>query len=248
MRQQYSLEEVLAQRSAPQSQATNLVPEHLLRRTVEVPSAKWRMQSDWSARVRATSDHHSRAFKSLLNKLAPSNLERIQAKLLLEVTEATSPCLAELLLEKGIGEQKFGAAYAQLCQQVTEAREYFKKDFLTACQVLFEGLVEGTPERARLLASVNFVGHLINSKAIPAKVLKICCDMMLEQRSELCFEGLCHLLGTCNWAFAHPRLKADVRRYIGLLTQTQEEFSSITKFKVRDLVETQSLAVLENLR
>lgn len=241
----YSQEQILALQSHTLSKQLTSVNPKFLNRKMLALSKKHRSQSERTKIVNENFDALERNCKSLLNKLAPTNFESISGKLLEILVPATSFKISCLVLEKASLEPKYSETYASLCQEAIRKCPFFREDLLSACQEFFEGVLENpdslSSQKKKIMGSVRFIGELFNRRMIPSKVLKLICNDLLSIEREECAEGVCYLLSTCKWVFEHKHFKEESHRWLKLLQEMSQSFSSRVKFQVLDLVENQEM-------
>jgi hypothetical protein len=191
--------------------------------------------------IKSDLDEITKLFKSLLNKLTPTNFEQIYLKIQPLLTPGTSKDLAALLLAKACQEIKYSETYAKLSKTLQINYEKFRDDLLAACQAIFESdsweRCENSNDKKKLMGLVAFIGELMNVRMLSTKVLLICCQYLLDKNNEVAAEGLCFLLSSFGEAFTgrYKELAHDMVSKLGLQAKG---FVPRIQFLVTDLVES----------
>ncbi|CAG9309918.1 unnamed protein product [Blepharisma stoltei] len=239
----YSYDEILSVKSQESSQIKSDAILKILDRKLKTVGSAWRSTPQ---KLKSSNDELTKNFKSLLNKLAPTNAESIQNKLLALLSPESSESLSLLILEKASAEGKYAETYAKMCVEISRQISYFRNNLLTACQVMFENSHENGEfsDRKKVLGCVRFIGELFKAKLIPPKIICSCCSYMLELGSEDSIEALCYLLSVCNSLFASPRYKETFHLYVVKLQELAKNLSSRLRFQVLDLSENKEIKTL----
>ena len=194
--------------------------------------------------IKSDLDEITKLFKSLLNKLTPTNFDQIYEKIKPLLTPDTSKDLSSLLLAKACQEIKYSETYAKLSKALQLSYERFRDDLLISCQQVFESdsweNCESMIEKKRLLGLVAFIGQLLNVRLLSTKVLLICCQQLLDKNNEIAAEGLCFLLSSFSTAFT-GRYKELAHDMVLKLETQAKSFPARIRFLVIDLVESNKI-------
>lgn len=213
----------------------------------KVLSSKTFLEASWRhipKVIKSDLDALTKSLKSLLNKLTPTNLEPIRAKIAELLNQETSKAFSVMLLGKACMELKYNETYCQLSKALISLFPYFRDDLLQACQNIFETNAWDSSDEAlnkkKMLGLVGFIGELMNARILSTKVLILCCELLLKKNTELAAEGVCYLLSVCSGAFS-SRYKEMAHNLISELQKRSVNFSSRIKFQIMDLIESNKI-------
>jgi hypothetical protein len=192
--------------------------------------------------IKSDLDSLTKGLKSLLNKLTPTNLDQISAKISELINKESSKVFSNLLLNKACMEYKYSETYCLLSKAIISLFPYFREDLLLACQNIFESNDwESTDNcKKKMLGLVGFIGELMNARILSTKVLISCCTLLIEKNNEQAAEGVCYLLSVCSGAFS-SKYKELAHNLINRLQEQAAKFSSRIRFQVLDLIESSKI-------
>ena len=194
--------------------------------------------------IKSDLDSLTKALKALLNKLTPTNLDQISAKISEQMNKEASKVFSGLLLNKACMEFKYNETYCQLAKALILLFPYFREDLLLACQRIFESETWDWTDmglgKRKTLGLVGFIGELMNSRILSTKVLISCCELLIQKNTEQAAEGVCYLLSVCSGAFS-SKYKELAHNLINQLQEQAQKFSSRIKFQVIDLIESKKI-------
>ncbi|CAG9335641.1 unnamed protein product [Blepharisma stoltei] len=239
----YNFDQILLARDHESSIVKSDALLKILERKIKIIDPNWRSIPQ---KLKSSNDELTKNFKSLLNRLAPTNAESIQTKLLALLTPESSESLSLLILEKASVEGKYSETYAKLCVNLCREVSYFRNTLLTACQFMFENSHENGEfsDRKKVLGCIRFIGELFKARLIPPKIICSCCNYMFSIGTEDTIEALCYLLSVCNALFSNSRYKETFHSYIVKLQELAKTLSSRLRFQVLDLTENQEIKTL----
>ena len=169
---------------------------------------------NYRAKLTGTKEEHEqikRKIKVTLNKLSPSNLDKLKEQLLEIGKESTNNLifLVQCIFEKAWSEVKYTQMYATLCKFLKEKfeahsfpgsdldprRNLFKYELLERCESSFtqtppEEFTDLTKEqieekksqiKKKTLGNVRFIGELFRVELITSKVILCCVDELLNK-------------------------------------------------------------------
>lgn len=114
--------------------------------------------------------------------------------------------LAELMVEKALGEPTFCSLYAVLCFELSRyyiedgnaKKIYFRHILLNICQTTFESFLNNCEniDRTKLLGLMKFLGELYTRGLLPAVIIKGCFDRMglIIEKVQNISEGISELV------------------------------------------------------
>ena len=168
----------------------------------------------YKAKLTGTKEEHEqikRKIKITLNKLSPSNLDKLKEQLLEIGKESTNNLifLVQCIFEKAWSEVKYTQMYANLCKFLKEKfemhcfpgldldprRNLFKYELLERCESSFtqtppEEFTDLTKEqieekksqtKKKTLGNVRFIGELFRVELITSKVILSCVNELLNK-------------------------------------------------------------------
>jgi len=195
-------------------------------------------------RSRAIIDEETRVFKVTLNKLAPTNYEKLSEELRKMIKPDLIEDLSQLILDRASVEVKFLPLYANLSRDLSRDCGEFKRRLLETCQDYYEQhakTVDKKPsDKKKLLGCLRFIGQLNKIKLLSDKVIIRCIDDLLDG-GEDCIEGACHLMSSCSELFTLSRYETEARKWMEKLKEMRTSLSSRVRFMVLDLEEAREL-------
>ena len=198
--------------------------------------------------IKSDLDAMTKALKSLLNKLTPTNFDTILEKLSEQFNSETSLIFSSLLLNRACIELKYSETYSQLARDLIRKFHYFRNDLLISCQTFFESQALEAQDislnKKKVLGCVSFIGQLLNMRILPAKVVISCCQELLKKNTEETAEGVSYLLSTCSSFFNSSKFKETAHDLINELQFRSNNFSSRLKFQVQDLIENRKIQAI----
>mmetsp|Transcript_12208 Transcript_12208/g.23152 ORF Transcript_12208/g.23152 Transcript_12208/m.23152 type:complete len:674 (+) Transcript_12208:2529-4550(+) len=151
-----------------------------------------------------------RKVKITLNKLAPTNFDKLKVELCEIIKNGRDLVkeLAQLIFDKAWSETRYTSMYANLCSFINneygifefgetsnESRRNkngFRKNILTMCQDIFETELELKPAedledqhaklKKKILGNVRFIGELYKVKILKSNILLECIKQLLLER------------------------------------------------------------------
>ena len=240
--EKYSIEDIIHLKShhlSQQEPANPLYKRPILNSNTNADS--WRFVPK---AIKSDLDSLTKCLKALLNKLTPTNLDQISAKISEQMNKEASKIFSGLLLNKACMEFKYNETYCQLSKALISLFPYFREDLLLACQSIFESETWDWTDlglgKRKMLGLVGFIGELMNSRILSTKVLISCCELLMQKNTEQAAEGVCYLLSVCSGAFS-SKYKELAHNLINQLQEQAEKFSSRIKFQVVDLIESKKI-------
>lgn len=240
----YNFEEIVAACSHDSSLLKSEEISKMLGRKSKIVDPLWRKTPQ---KLKSNTDELTKNFKSLLNKLAPTNAVSIQNKILVLLNPDSSEALSTQVLDKASVEGKYAETYAKLCVDISKNASYYRTDLLNSCQKMFESTANENgdfTDRKKVLGCVRFIGELFKARLIPPKIICSCCNYLFNLGSEDSTEGLCYLLSVCNALFHNGKYKETFHRYIVKLQNMADSLTTRLKFQVLDLTEKREIKTL----
>jgi hypothetical protein len=98
--------------------------------TVKARNSAQGGESAWALRSRAIIDEETRVFKVTLNKLAPTNYDKLSVELKKLIKPDLIDNLSQLMLDRASAETKYQPLYANLCRDLSSDCVGFKRRLL----------------------------------------------------------------------------------------------------------------------
>lgn len=119
-----------------------------------------------------------RTFRGCLNKITPTNIDKLVPKLVPLFTMDIFDKVVELVYSKIVMEPELQEMYAQLCQEFKTEHPTFTSAFYIKCKEEIKKEFETTytsevlkhKARKKFIGTVKFVGHLVNKNVLPKSV------------------------------------------------------------------------------
>jgi hypothetical protein len=98
--------------------------------TVKARNSAQGGESAWALRSRAIIDEETRVFKVTLNKLAPTNYDKLSVELKKLIKPDLIDNLSQLMVDRAAAETKYQPLYASLCRDLASDCTGFKRRLL----------------------------------------------------------------------------------------------------------------------
>ncbi|KAF6021758.1 Eif4g [Bugula neritina] len=190
-------------------------------------------------------------FRALLNKITPSNFQRITDQILsLEVTTYRElQSLTDLLYNRAVTESLYVVTYAYVMHKMSWKFQVtvnsisipFRKIILVTCQKVFQSFVdEKTITRQMRLGNIRLIGELYKLQMLTGKIMHDCIVSLLESTDEVAYECVCVLLKTCGKFLDQPKAQNLMNQYFAKMKELSEnprKASNRIRFALKDIIE-----------